>query len=202
MIRDELLREIEEAFCEAGKLGGWEYKNFLTLLQHRQLSHFQIFEIGWFPGAAKIMDLVDQLHSVETPKQDFLDMADLMGIEIDENLSKIEIAKIIKSRKDWKVCSYNLEINKRLDLRKEKLAPLYKEFEKYGYKTDMLPKQVTPDKWIVDATNSNGEIETLYLNESPDKNYVLVQSYKHDVICVLNLEESGLIERMNCNCNN
>ena len=198
MTREELLLEIDVAFEESSKLDSWEYKNFKNLLERKQLSHFQIFEISWFPGAAKIMDLVDKLHSIETPKQDFLNMAKILGIEIDESLPKSEIAKIVKSNKNWKVSSSRLNLCKKVDMRRQRLQPLFNELKRYGYETDMLPQQVVHDKWIVDATNEEGEKETLYLNESPDKNYVLVQSFKNDVICVLGLEESGLIQKIRC----
>ena len=196
MAKQQLLDEIAEAFQDAGQYDGWLYESFQNLFRLKQLSHFQIFEINWFPGAARILELVDQLHTIETSKEDFLKISQLLDLQIDNSLSKEEIARQVKSHKSWKAKSFELDTIKKIDIRKQELTPLYRELRKYGYETNLLPKQVKFKRWILDAVNIEGELETIYLNESDQNNYVMVQSNKNHFICILNVEGIGLIKMM------
>ena len=196
MAKQQLLDEITEAFKDAGQYDSWLYESFQNLLRLKQLSHFQIFEINWFPGAARILELIDQLHTLETSKEDFLRISQLLNLQLDNSLSKEEIVREVKSQKSWKAKSFELDTIKKIDIRKQELAPFYKELRKYGYETNLLPKQIKFKKWIVDAVNSEGELETIYLNESDHNNYVMVQSNKNHLICILDVEEIGLVKMM------
>ncbi|PGQ88157.1 hypothetical protein [Priestia megaterium] len=193
MAKEELLRDIDVAFEEAGEKESWLYDSYRNLYRLNQLSHFQIFELNWFPGAARILNLIDQLHTIVTSKEEFLSIAKLLNLTLDPSLDKAEIAQQVKKHQSWRAKSFDLDAMKKIDLRKQQLKPLYDELSKWGYKTKLLPKQMEFKKWILDATNREGETETIYLNESDEGNYVLVQSTT-DLICVLDAVESGLIE--------
>lgn len=196
MAKEKLIEEIVEAFKDADQHESWLFQSFENLLRLKQLSHFYIFEINWFPGAARILDLIDQLHTIETPKEDFMKIAQLLNLQVDNNLSKEEIARQVKSNKNWRVKSFELDRIKNIDMRKEELEPLYNELRKFGYETNLLPKQIRFKRWILDAVNPEGEVETIYLNESDQNNYVMVQSHKNHLICILNVEETGLIKML------
>lgn len=194
MAKEELLREIDVAFEEAGEKDSWLYRSYQNLSQLNQLSHFQIFEINWFPGAAKILNLIDQLHTIVTSKEDFLSIAKLLNLTIDPNSEKEEVVEQVKNQQSWRAKSFELDRLKRVDLRKQKLKPLYVELKKFGYHTTLLPQQTEFKRWILDVENNIGEKETIYLNESDQGNFVLVQSDKNDFICVLDAVDTGLIE--------
>lgn len=194
MAKEDLLREIDKAFDEAGEKDGWMYRSYKNLHRLKQLSHFQIFDINWFPGAARIIDLVDQLHTIETSVKDFLAIAKLLDLNIDSTQSKEVIAKIVKDNKDWRAKSFQLDTMKKIDLRKQQLEPLYEQLKKFGYHTNLLPRQIEFKRWILDALNEDGTPETIYLNESDNENYVWVQSNKKNFICLVDAVEMGLIE--------
>ena len=193
-MKEELLREIDIAFEKSGKKDSWLYDTFQNLFRLNQLSHFQIFEINWFPGAAHILNLIDQLHTIETSKEDFICISKLLNLDVNPELDKEVIANLVKSQKSWRAKSFELDTTKKLDLRKEKLQPLFEELRRFGYQTNSLPKQIEFKRWIVDAINENGEIETIYLNESDNTNKVMVQSDKNEFICILDGVGTGLIE--------
>ena len=177
-----LLKEIDLAFEEAGKKDDWLYTQYKNFYELNQLSHFQIFELNWFPGAAKIMKLVDQLHSLVTPKHDFIEMAKLLKLQVNSRMTKEELVEVVKSHPSWRSKSFELEKVQRFNIRKRTLKPLYDYLAKLGYKTELLPIQVSYGKWMIDATNESGVPETIYLNESPEGDAMLIQSTFNDYI--------------------
>ena len=182
-MKEELLREIDIAFEKSGKKDSWLYDTFQNLFRLNQLSHFQICEINWFPGAAHILNLIDQLHTIETSKEDFICISKLLNLDVNPELDKEVIANLVKSQKSWRAKSFELDTTKKLDLRKEKLQPLFEELRRFGYQTNSLPKQIEFKRWIVDA-----------INESDNTNKVMVQSDKNEFICILDGVGTGLIE--------
>lgn len=195
MTKEELLIRIEESFEKLGQRDNWIYRSYKNLYKKKQLDRFRVFEINWFPGAENLLELIDELHTLETSKEDFIEIAKLLELEFDEKESKKEIASLIKSHKSWRTKSFELERNKSFDEKRISLEPLYKELFKYGYSTTELPQTIGYKKSILECVK-DGELETLYLHESDASNLLLIQSDKEPIIAVLDLAKSGLVEKI------
>ena len=195
MTKEELLARIEESFEQLGQRDSWIYMSYQNLYKKKQLDRFKIFKINWFPGAEDLLELIDELHTLETSKDDFIKIGKLLELEIDKDISKQEIAKLIKSNKSWKTKSYELERNKQFDKKRICLEPLYKELALYGYITSELPQNIKYKRWVLECVK-DGKVETLYLSENDESNYLLVQSNKEPIIAVLDLEKMGLCEKI------
>lgn len=195
MRKRELLREIELAFEEAGQTDEWLHRSFRSLYELNQLSHFQIFELNWFNGAAKILVLVDELHSAMTSKEDFLEMAEMLGIDLPSRISKKELATVVKENRSWRVKAFDLENRKKWYNRKLSLQPLFDHLASLGYKTDSLPKQVDFRRWMVDCMNRRGDKETLYLNENESGDLVFIQSTFNDFIDIYKMERNLFVHQ-------
>jgi hypothetical protein len=192
-VRD-LVRAIDLAFEEVGQKDDWLHRSFHSLYELGQLAHFQIFEINWFRGAQDIVDLVDQLHSAVTSKEDFVAMAELLGMDLPNRISKKELAKMVKAHKSWKLKAYELENRKKLERRKAALQPLFLHLASLGYHTEALPRQVSFGRWMVDCTNLIGAAETIYLNENESGDSVFIQSDKHDFIDIFKMEKNLFVK--------
>lgn len=188
-VRD-LVRAIDLAFEEAGQKGDWLHRSFHSLYELEQLVHFQIFEINWFIGAQDILDLVDQLHSAVTSKEDFVSMAEMLDIDLPSRISKKELVKKVKSHKSWRLKAFELENRKKLEMRRQTLQPLFLYLASLGYQTEALPRQVSFGRWMVDCTNLDGAAETIYLNENESGDLVFIQSDKHDFIDVYKMDKN------------
>lgn len=182
MRKRELMREIDIAFEEAGQKDEWIYRSYKNLLELNQLVHFQIFEINWFNGAAKIIQLVDQLHTQTTPKEDFLLLAEMLEIPVKDNITKKELVARVKGNPNWRVKAFDLEREKAKYHRRQALQPLYDHLASLGYRANVLPREITRGKWMLDATNHEGLKETIYLNESENRDSILIQSTFNDFI--------------------
>lgn len=196
MKRRELFKEIEATFREAGKMNDWIYYEFKNLYRRNQLVRFQIFEISWFSGAQKILDLVDELHTVVTDKDEFIAIANLLHLDIRPQMSKKKIVEIVKDHPSWKVKAMELENLKLLDTRKKDWQPFYEKLKQFGYSTELLPKQIGIHKWIVDATNQEGIKETLYLNEDDRSNSIWIQSTYNNVVGIIQSETELFVGKM------
>lgn len=196
MGKRELIREIDNTFKEAGQYDEWIYREYKSLYELGQLARFQIFDMNWFPGAAKILYLVDQLHTLMTPKEDFITMASLLNLDIDPKTSKSKIVEIVKSQKNWRTKAFELDTMKQMNSAKSRLQPLYEQLKKFGYKTDMLPRQVSFRRWMLDAENLSGTKETLYLNESDVGHSLLIQSTYNSFVGIIADADNLLVERV------
>lgn len=186
----ELVRAIDLAFEEAGQKDEWIHRSFHSLYELNQLVHFQIFDINWFNGANKIVDLVDQLHSATTSKEDFLVMAEMLAIKLPTRITKKELVEKVKANHKWKLKAFELENRKKLEMRKATLQPLFIHLDSLGYRTDNLPRMVSLRRWMIDALNPDGAKETIYLNESESGDLVFIQSSKHDFIDIFRMEKN------------
>ncbi|MGE7305800.1 hypothetical protein AAXE64_27000 [Priestia megaterium] len=196
MNKRELMKEIDFAFERARKKDDWIYKQYKNFYELNQLSHFQIFKINWFNGAAQIMSLIDQLHTLVTSKEDFVALAKLSGIEVTSKMKKSELAELVKANPSWRSKTFELERLRRVDLRKRTLQPLYEHLSSLGYETDLLPVKVSYGKWMVDATNKSGVPETIYLNESPEGDSLLIQSTYNDFISIFTGNQELFVQRV------
>jgi hypothetical protein len=195
MVTGELLQLIDSAFEEAGKKNDWLYKSYTDLRKLNKLAHFQIFKMNWFNGASRILLLIDELHTQMTSREDFISVAKLLNLEIDENESKDELARNIKKHNNWRVKFFELEQMQNLSRRKEQLKPLYDKLKQFGYMTELLPRQIKYKLWVLDVINQYGEIETIYLNESSNGK-ILIQSTYNDYIGILSDMNSVFSEKI------
>lgn len=191
-----LVKEINETFEKAGKLNDWIHNEFRSLYELNQLARFQIFDLNWFPGAARIMDLVDQLHTIVTPKEDFLSIASLLHLKLHDHMSKQHIVEVVKAHRDWRTKSFEFEILKQFECSRLKLAPLYAFLAEAGFKTDQLPAQIGTNKWMLNAQDGNGNWETLYLNQSDRSDRLMIQSATGAFIGVITQAENLLCEKL------
>lgn len=107
---------INEKFIELGMNGDHHiFREYKKLLMHNQLERFYISDLDWFKGAADLINLVDQLHTQLTPIEDFRILAEMLDLEVPEEVSKEELAQLVKSNPVWKVKAFDLEIQRRLD---------------------------------------------------------------------------------------
>lgn len=188
-VRD-LVRAIDLAFEEAGQKDDWLHRSFHSLYELEQLAHFQIFEINWFKGAQDILNLVDQLHSAVTSKEDFVAMAEMLEFNLPSRMSKKELAKRVKAHKSWRLKAFELENRKKLEMRKQTLQPLFLHLAALGYQTEELPRQVNFGRWMVACADLNGAAETIYLNENESGDLVFIQSDKHDFIDIFKMDKN------------
>lgn len=186
----ELVRAIDLAFEEAGQQDEWIHRSFHSLYELEQLAHFQIFEMNWFNGAQQIVDLVDQLHSATTSKEDFITMAELLNIPLPSRYTKKTLVHMVKSNRSWRLKAFELENRKKLESRKQTLQPLFIHLASLGYRTDKLPRMVSLHRWMIDALNREGVNETIYLNENEGGDLVFIQSSRHDFIDIFRMERN------------
>ena len=140
------------------------------------------------------MDLVDQLHTAMTSKDDFIAMAEMLYIEVPSRITKKELAKRVKAHKSWRLKAFELENRKKLEDRKQSLQPLFLHLASLGYQTEALPRQVSFGRWMVDCTNPAGAAETIYLNENDSGDSIFIQSDKHDFIEIFKMEKNLFVK--------
>ena len=163
----ELVRAINGEFERAGKKHHWLHDRFLDLYQKKQLANFRIFDINWFKGAGDIMEYVSLLHDAQTPMEDFLAMAELMSIGVDEKITKKELAAQVKARKDWRVYARKVEMWKQEQERFREWSDLYEFLRERGYVTALLPVEYDDGRWTLECLEDGVEV-TLQLTAWTD----------------------------------
>ncbi|WP_182101690.1 hypothetical protein [Niallia taxi] len=74
---------------------------------------------------------------------------------------------------------------------KKSFAGLHRELKRFGYTTELIPKQINKTLWMINAVNCFGEISTIYLNEGRTGK-VVMQSDEHAHIGIYEKEYLGL----------
>lgn len=93
----------------------WIYEEYKDLLSREQLPRFQIADMQWFKGAGTILELVDQLHTKVTSKNEFIELAEKLNIEINPAAKKEIIAELVKSNQDWRIKAFEMDNQRRLN---------------------------------------------------------------------------------------
>lgn len=187
MRKRDLVRAINQEFERAGKKHSWIHDRFLDLYTKEQLANFRIFDINWFKGAADIMRYVSMLHDIQTSREDFLAMADLMGIAVEDGISKKRLSELVKERKDWRVYARKVEMWKQEQRRFKEWNDLYIFLKERGMETALLPTEVEDGRWSLEVLEE-GQVVKLQLTEWSD-------GLEVERLRGMSLESIGMIER-------